>query len=330
VELAESAHGPIPRAVPFDYVWGEALAELERFRPDARIANLETSITVSDTPWPGKGIHYRMHPANVGCLAAAGFDCCVLANNHVLDWGATGLLETIAALKSAKIATAGAGENASAAAAPAGVAVPGIGRVLVFAFGAATSGIPPSWAALGDRPGIAYLDELSAETAKQAARRIASFRRPGDIVVVSVHWGDNWGYGVPADQREFAHALVDEGAADIVHGHSSHHAKAIEVYRGRPLIYGCGDFLNDYEGISGYEGYRGDLPMMYFATIVQGGGLDALHIVPLHLERFRLTRATRSDAEWLAGTLSHEGQAFGTAARVAEDGRIELLWRRSG
>src|SRR5512145_2882467 len=79
VELAERAVGPIPRPVGFDYVWGDALAELRRVRPDARIVNLETSVTRSNEAWPDKGIHYRMHPANVPCLTAAGIDCCALA-----------------------------------------------------------------------------------------------------------------------------------------------------------------------------------------------------------------------------------------------------------
>ena len=91
VELAEAENGPIERAVSFEYCWGDALEVLERRRPAARIVNLETSVTESGDFWPGKSVHYRMHPANVGCLRAAGIDCCALANNHVLDFGYAGL-----------------------------------------------------------------------------------------------------------------------------------------------------------------------------------------------------------------------------------------------
>src|SRR5689334_12652302 len=87
VLLAEESAGPIPRPVGFEYIWGEALGELGRAKPHARIVNLETSVTRSDDAMPGKGIHYRMHPENVGCLTAAGVEVSVLANNHVLDWG---------------------------------------------------------------------------------------------------------------------------------------------------------------------------------------------------------------------------------------------------
>ena len=91
VGLAERAAGPIARPVDYAYVWGDALAEFERVRPDVRIVNLETAVTASQEPWAGKGIHYRMHPANVPCLTAAELDCCVVANNHVMDWSRAGL-----------------------------------------------------------------------------------------------------------------------------------------------------------------------------------------------------------------------------------------------
>ena len=135
VELAERSSGPIPRPVDDAYIWGDALPELARIRPDLRIINLETAVTLSGDAEPGKGIHYRMHPANVGCLSAAAIDCCVLANNHVLDWGYSGLSETVDTLRRAGIATAGAGCDAAAAAAPAVLLAPGKGRVLVFACG---------------------------------------------------------------------------------------------------------------------------------------------------------------------------------------------------
>jgi len=87
VRLAEGVSGPIPRSVDDAHIWGDALDEFARMRPDMRIVNLETAVTQSED-WLPKGINYRMHPANVGCLEAAAIDCCVLANNHVLDWSA--------------------------------------------------------------------------------------------------------------------------------------------------------------------------------------------------------------------------------------------------
>jgi poly-gamma-glutamate capsule biosynthesis protein CapA/YwtB (metallophosphatase superfamily) len=120
VERAESVNGAIPRPVEFDYIWGDALAELDRAGVDLRIINLETSITSSEDYWRDKEIHYRMHPRNIDCITAARIDCCCLANNHVLDWGYDGLAETLRTLDAAGIAHTGAGRDAVEAAAPAG------------------------------------------------------------------------------------------------------------------------------------------------------------------------------------------------------------------
>jgi hypothetical protein len=100
----------------------------------------------------------------------------------------------------------------------------------------------------------------------QVIESIKRQSRPEDIVILSVHWGGNWGYSVPEEQINFAHRLLDSGAVDAVHGHSSHHVRPLEVYRGKLIVYGAGDFLNDYEGITGAEDYRGDLTLMYFPT----------------------------------------------------------------
>ena len=117
VDLAIRANGAIDFPVGWDYVWGDARASLTAAQ--VCITNLETSVTRSDRFWTGKRIHYRMHPDNAACLNAAGIDCCVLANNHVMDWDTTGLEETLATLQEIGIVTAGAGPNRRAAAAPA-------------------------------------------------------------------------------------------------------------------------------------------------------------------------------------------------------------------
>lgn len=316
VELAERRHGPIDRPVAFRDLWGDALAELDRFGPDAFVINLETSITTSSDFWPGKAVHYRMHPGNVECLHAAGVDCCVVANNHVLDFGYAGLEETLATLEAAGLPTAGAGRDAADAAAPAVIELGGDLRLLVFACGSTTSGVPPEWAAGADRAGVNLLPGLSVRSAAQVADEIARSRRPRDIVVASIHWGGNWGYTIDDAQRRFAHALIDSGAVDAIHGHSSHHAQGIEIRAGRPILYGCGDFLNDYEGISGYEWYRGDLALLYLATFsIPGGTLAELEVVPFQIRRFAPRAASAADVRWVESMLNREGRELGTAVR---------------
>lgn len=325
VALAEDANGPVPRPVDYGYIWGDALAELQALAPDLRIVNLETAVTARGERWH-KGIHYRMHPDNLPCLTAAAIDCCALANNHVLDWGRAGLEDTLAALDRAGIRHAGAGHDDAAAAAPALLEVAGKGRVAVFSCALASSGVDAGWAAGPRRPGVQLLPDLGPAAVAALADRIAAARRPGDIVVVSVHWGGNWGYAVPAEQRAFAHALIDAAGVDVVHGHSSHHVKGIEVYRERPILYGCGDFLNDYEGIGGYEEYRGDLGLMYFPRLDPGGRLLRFTLTPTRIRRLRVNRAAATEVRWLAEVLNREGKSLGTQTGIRADGRLELRW----
>ena len=325
VDLAEKKNGPIPRRVDSKYIWGEALEELDRAAIDARIVNLETAITAAETNWPDKGIHYRMHPKNIDCLAAAQIDVCVLANNHVLDWGHGGLSETLRTLDAAQIARAGAGENAQQAAAPAIVDLASKGRVLVFSVGSTSSGIPREWATGEDSAGVNLLSTLSEEAAARLAIEIRKFQQPGDIVLVSIHWGNNWGHEIPREQIAFAHRLIEEGVA-VVHGHSSHHTKAIEVFRRRLILYGCGDFLTDYEGISGYEKFRSDIAVMYLLELNRTGELISARLVPMRMHRFRLERSPQADAESLCKLLNEFGARFKTAAKLEDKQNLFLRW----
>lgn len=324
VRLAERANGPIPRSVDAAYIWGDALDALRQAGADVRVINLETSITTSEDAWPDKGIHYRMHPRNIGCLTAAAIDCCTLANNHVLDWGRAGLVETLEALDAAGIAHAGAGRDMAEAAAPAVLEVPGKGCVLVFSLGSPTSGIPLEWAATDDQPGVNLLEDLSSETARRVATGMRRLKRSGDVVVASIHWGGNWGFDIPDAQVGFAHALID-GGVDLVHGHSSHHVKASEVYRDRLILYGCGDLLDDYEGIGGYASFLPDLRLMYLIRIdPRQGRLVAARLAPMHIRRFRLARADEADLSQLLPLLAGLEAPFSLRVSREPDGSLAL------
>ena len=324
VELAERMHGPIQRPVGPSYVWGAALSVLAEIKPRASLVNLETSVTTSDDFWPHKGINYRMHPANVGCLQAAHIDVCTLANNHVIDFGRSGLIETLDVLHRAGLRTVGAGRNLAEARAPMRFDVADATALLVFAFGCESSGIPDEWAAGPSLPGVDLLNDLSKRSADEITARVKAHKRPGDIAVASVHWGSNWGYDIDPDQAAFAHRLI-EGGIDVVHGHSSHHVRPIEVYRDKLILYGCGDLINDYEGITGHEDWRGDLGAMYFATIApQDGSLVGLRIVPMRMRKLQLTRPGKSDEQLLADILTRISRPFGTGFEWHDTGTIVL------
>jgi poly-gamma-glutamate synthesis protein (capsule biosynthesis protein) len=271
-----------------------------------------------------------MQPQNLPVLTAADIDCGVLANNHVLDWGRPGLVETLMALGRAGIASAGAGPDAQAAAAPARLTAPALpdgGRVLIFAVGVGSSGIPAAWTATAEQAGVNRIGDLSDAVADSIAERIHSVRAPADLTLLSIHWGGNWGYAIPEGHRRFAHRLIDSGTVDAIHGHSSHHPLGIEVHRGRPILYGCGDLLNDYEGIGGYDWLRPDLGLMYFTTHAVGSGqLLRMEAVPMRIERLRLNRATRQDSQWLRERLAHESDRFGVSVGLRDDGALQVVW----
>ncbi|SRR5579883_2071061 len=152
--------------------------------------------------------------------------------------------------------------------------------------------------------------------------REAVRRSGGDVAAL----GRELGYEIPGQQRAFAHRLIELAGIDVVYGHSSHHPKGIEVYKDKLILYGCGDFLNDYEGIAGYEEFRSHLVLAYFLTLDSGSGhLLRLEMAPFELKRFRLQQAAAADAAWLSDMLTREGRP-----QTVLDARNHLIlsWRR--
>ena len=169
------------------------------------------------------------------------------------------------------------------------------------------------------------IGDLSEETVRAIKAHVKGIKKAGDIVIASIHWGGNWGYEMPLAQRKFAHALIDEAGVDLIHGHSSHHVKGMEVYNQRLILYGCGDFINDYEGIEGYEEFRDDLSLMYFPRLEAGSGrLMGMEMVPTRLRRFQVQLASEADAKWLKEVLNREGRQVGTEVSKAAGNRLRL------
>jgi poly-gamma-glutamate synthesis protein (capsule biosynthesis protein) len=323
VSLAEQLNGEIPVPTEFAWPWGEAVDILNGFEPDVRLINLETTITAGGEFMPGKAVHYRMHPDNIGCLTAIRPDVCALANNHILDFGTQGLADTLQALAGADIRGLGAGLDAERAQHSATVALPEGGCVVIASCGMESSGIPRRWAAGKSQPGVALVPDLSDRSATACAERVVAGKRPGDIAIVSVHWGSNWGYDVEHPQVEFAHRLIDAGV-DIVHGHSSHHPRPVEVYRGKLILYGCGDTIDDYEGIRSFEAFRHELRLLYFASIDRDSGdLAALRMTPVRMRRMRLEQVRSNDAEWLRSKLEQISRRFRTRVETV-DGELTV------
>lgn len=313
VRAAEQRHGAIPAGRGFDYVWGDVLPMFASFAPDLRLINLETAITAQGKPWPNKWIHYRMNPRNVAALVHADVDFCALANNHIMDWGYVGLGETLTALATVGIARAGAGRNRANASSPAILSVPGKGRAIVVSFAMLSGHMPAPWAADEERPGV-NLIEASERGLDEVKHSVAGVKRPGDVLIASVHAGNNYGHEIDPAEHDLFRRLIDEAAFDLVHCHSSHHVKAIELYNGRPILYGTGDLINDYEGLPvrpDRTAFCPNIGAIAFADFSLGSGAcTGLFLCPTRLRRMRVERADADDAERLAQIL--ESARFGT------------------
>ncbi|MEU6189321.1 CapA family protein [Nocardia sp. NPDC047038] len=317
VELAERAHGEFTHPVGYRHLWGDVLPLLAQLDPEVRLLNLETSITADGAFAPAKGIHYRMHPDNVPALTAIAPVVCALANNHVLDFGIPGLADTLEALDAAHIDRAGAGADLAGARAPATVELADGRRVVIVSVAAGSSGVPESWSARRDRPGLWRVGySPGAAAADDVAAELAAHKRDNDIGIVSVHWGPNWGYDVTRTETQFAHRLIDAGV-DVVHGHSAHHPRPIEIYRGKPILYGCGDVIDDYEGIRGHERYHTDLHPLYLVAVDHGSA--EVRLIPLQVRHMRLEWAPRTESRWLCAKLEDISRGFGTRVAPGTD-----------
>jgi len=281
------------------YPWGDVLPLLRR--ADLRFANLECVLADDGAPWPRKTFHFRSDRRNVAALEAAGIDVVSLANNHVLDHGVPALQEMLPALDAHGILHAGAGPDAEAARAPAVWARPGT-AVGVIAF----TDNEPGWEARTGSPGVFHVPvDLGDARATQLLELVRRTRARTDLLVVSAHWGGNWGSEVPAAHRAFGRALVDAGA-DVVFGHSAHVFRGVELHRGRPVVHSAGDFVDDY-AVDPEE--RNDHSFVFLLE-VQAGVPRALRLHPTVIAEFQARRAgadARAIGERMAGLSAELG-----------------------
>lgn len=304
--------------LPPEEVWGDMLPLL--LEGDLRIVNLECAITTHKRPWTRtpKVFHFRADPRAVEVLSAARIDAVSLANNHTLDFEERGLLDTIAHLRAAGIAWAGAGANAEEASRPA-ILEAGGERVGLVAF---TDNEPPFAAGPG-RPGTNYLPvSVEGEVLERVEEAIARAREAGaGVVVFSNHWGPNMVERPPERFRRFARAVVDLGA-DVYYGHSAHIFQGVEIYRGRPILYDTGDFVDDY---AVDPRLRNDWSFL-FRVEVGGGGLRRLQLFPARLLYARVRRAAGDEREAIMDRMERLSAEMGTRLARRED---RLLWEPS-
>lgn len=295
-EWAKSGGATIPNAAQPELFWGNVLPILNDAEIDATLFNLETAVTTENS-WTQKTFNFRMHPAGLDVLKAANINCVNLANNHVLDFGTRGLLDTLDFLHAEGIATCGAGVNALAALAPSVQPLPEGGRLLAFGMACLDAGCRPNEQALAYRPGIQLLPELhaNAEPAdiKKALSRVREiihlYSQPNDVTILSIHWGGNWPQSVTEAHRIFAHQCIDYLGINMIHGHSSHIPMEVERHGNGLILYGCGDVINDYEGKPKLQKLKADTGALFVVEAdIASRELTCCHTIPIRRKGFCL------------------------------------------
>jgi poly-gamma-glutamate capsule biosynthesis protein CapA/YwtB (metallophosphatase superfamily) len=296
------------RAARPEQPWGDTLPLF--LSADLRVINLECAITEHKRPWSRtpKVFHFRADPPAVEVLRAARVDACSLANNHTLDFEEHGLLDTLAHLEAAGIRYAGAGRDPEEAARPVLLE----GGVALVAF---TDNEPP-FAAGPDKPGTNYLPVSTGPAVlRRVEETIAAAREAGaETVVFSNHWGPNMVRRPPDAFRRFARAVVDLGA-DVYYGHSAHVFQGVEVYRGKPILYDTGDFIDDY---AVDPDLRNDRSLL-FGVSVEGGELRRLELFPVVLPYARAVLAEGAEREAILDRMASLSGEMGTTFDRHED-----------
>lgn len=277
---------------------------------DLFLLNLECAVSDRGERWPdpAKPFFFRAPPVAVETLAHLGVDCVTLANNHALDYGEDALLDTLALLHAAGIATVGAGPDRTTARTPTRLAVAGTSIGVL-----GLTDHPKAYAAGPDRPGVAYADLLGGPPA-WPLEAIAGLDT--DIVLVTPHWGPNM-VDAPLPYVRAAAASFRAAGATVVAGHSAH------VFHGvaDTVLYDLGDFLDDY---AVDPELRNDLGLLFLVTF-DGPVPRRLEAVPLGLDHCFTRLARPDEAAWIAGRFRRACAALGTEV-TERDGRLVVEW----
>jgi len=285
----------LDEALP-ESIWGDCLPLLQSM--DLNLINLEAALTYSDEIVP-KVFNFKADPPKVRCLTEGEISIVNLANNHILDFGEEGLLETLDTLDQAGIKRVGAGRDLAEAKAPVVLEKKG---VKVGFLGCTDN--EPGWLATQDRPGTFYLKVGDFSAIQEA---VAALRPQVDLLILSIHWGPNMRERPPQSFIQFAHKLIESGV-DVLHGHSAHIFQGIEVYRERLILYDTGDFVDDYA----VDPYLRNDRSFFFILEVSKKKLISLRLIPTRINQFQVNRAQDREAEEMCDRMQKLSKEFHT------------------
>jgi poly-gamma-glutamate synthesis protein (capsule biosynthesis protein) len=254
-------------------------------RSDVNFCNLESPITDLGAPLAGRYASFRSYPEMADALKKAGIDFVSLANNHSQDYGWEALVDTMERLKKRGIGFSGAGRNLAEARKPALVTKGGL-QIGLLSY-TANVNTPFGFKAGVEREGLApvrispfFLPDHTNEEDIEAMRQdIETWKKRVDFLAVSFHWGISEGgtHTVSLHQKVMAHHAVDAGA-DLILGHHAHALQPVEIYRGKPICYGLGNFVFALE-----EGFPRET--MLFQCRFTRHKVHELSFLPVHTSR---------------------------------------------
>ncbi|HEX7456671.1 MAG TPA: CapA family protein [Candidatus Nanoarchaeia archaeon] len=304
------------RQKPADYPWGDTLSLFHDC--DFRLINLECVISDRGRPWDAtpKVFHFRTDAKNIESLKVASIDAVSLANNHTLDYEYEAMFEMLKILKSEKIGYAGAGVNLRKASSTAVTKVGGK-KIGLTSF----TDNEPTWEARKDQAGVYFVPiDLKDQRAKKLFGSIKKAKEEADLLIISAHWGPNWGYASPKEHPPFARALIDAGA-DVIFGHSGHVFRGIEIYKGKPIIYCTGDFIDDY-AVDEIE--KNDQSFIFVLETVDDR-IGRIKMYPTVIRDFQVRLADDGEAEEIVQKMSQLCAGLGTKTSwQGKEKRLEI------
>lgn len=280
---------------------------------DVIFGNLEDPITESTTSLDKNGkIILKAKPAALSAIQYAGFNLLSLANNHMLDYYARGLLDTMDLLDSAGIRHSGAGRNIDDARKLCVIEKKGIKTGLLSYTDMAETvfnGNPRiSFAAGEDKAGVA------PRVFEYIREDIGYAQKDADILIISLHWGIEESFEVTDDQRKFAHDLIDLGA-DMVLGHHPHQFQGMEIYNGKLIAYSLGNFIFDQNDPENQESFILDMDFTK-------EGLTALSAIPVRtIGKIRVVPQTGTNASGLLDREAVLSEKLGSKCHI-EDNKL--------
>lgn len=228
------------------------------------VVNFEGVATTAPLPLEPKRHLLRMPIGTGALLRSGGIDAATLANNHSMDFGWSGLFESLDSLSSAGIAVVGAGRDVDEASEP--LLLGSSSRPICLLSFSRT--LPPSFWAKPERPGTAFAD---AETVTKRVKACAS---NGFYTIAAFHWGTEGSAEPHAYQRALGRLAIDGGAALVV-GHHPHVLQSMEVHAGKPIFFSIGNFaFGTVPRDGGQEG-------LALRVTVTAEGAAQIRVVPL-------------------------------------------------